>query len=90
MSTELVHVPFYGGEILALKSEHGEHVVLKPLCESLGIDEEAQRKRMLRAAWARGCTSLMEVVLPGSQGARRVFTLNRKRADEAQTPRVRP
>ena len=33
MSTELVHVPFHGGEILAVKSEQGEFAVIKPpLC----------------------------------------------------------
>ena len=36
MSTELVHVPFHGGEILAVKSEQGEFAVIKPLCESIG------------------------------------------------------
>ena len=34
--TELVHVPFHGGEILAVKSEQGEFAVIKPLCESIG------------------------------------------------------
>ena len=42
MSTELVHVPFHGGEILAVKSEQGEFAVIKPLCESIGIDANGQ------------------------------------------------
>ena len=36
MSTELVHVPFHGGEILAVKSEQGEFAVIKPLRPTRG------------------------------------------------------
>jgi hypothetical protein len=79
MSTDLVHVPFHSGEILAVRSAAGEHVVIKPLCEHLGIDADSQRKRILRSAWGKTCTVIMTVQLPGDGQRREVLCLHRKR-----------
>ncbi len=79
MSTELVHVPFRGGEILAVKSDGAEYVVIKPLCESLGIDDRSQRARIQRSAWGKTCGVMMTLQLPGDVQRREVFTLHRKR-----------
>lgn len=94
MSTDLVHVPFHSGEILAVRSAAGEHVVIKPLCEHLGIDVDSQRKRILRSAWGKTCTVIMTVQLPGDGQRREVFCLHRKRLAmwlaTIDTARVRP
>lgn len=92
MSTELVHVPFHGGEILAVKSGGSEFVVIKPLCVDLGIDVQAQQRRIERSAWGRQGTAMMAV--PSAGGVQQTFCLNRKRIAmwlaTLDTDRVRP
>ncbi|MFO0580510.1 MAG: phage antirepressor N-terminal domain-containing protein [Polyangia bacterium] len=60
-------VPFLGGTLSALRTEAQGWLVLKPACEALGIDAEAQRKRLERTAWATA--SIMEAV--GADGRQR-------------------
>lgn len=59
-------VPFLGGVLSALRSEGHGWLVLKPACEALGIDPEAQRKRLERMPWA--VASVMEAT--GADGKR--------------------
>jgi hypothetical protein len=56
-------VRFNGDELETLP---GGHVVLKPMCKAIGVDAEAQRKRLLRQSWAG--TSIMEA--PDARGHR--------------------
>jgi hypothetical protein len=51
----LVPVPFHGDELLAHQDERGVWVVVKRVCESLGIDSEGQRQRLIKKPWAVAC-----------------------------------
>ena len=56
-------IPFQGSVIEALQDARGVWVVLKRLCDNLGIDPEAQRKRLSdesQSPWAT--VSIMEAV----------------------------
>lgn len=70
--TAIVPVPFRGDQILTVEVGGRPHVILKPAIEALGLDYEAQRKRLYRRSWAR--TSKMEVQLPGDSQRREVVT----------------
>lgn len=74
MSNELVRIPFYGDELHAIEQDGKPWVVLKPMCEALGLEPTAQWRRIQRQAWARGCTAIMATQVAG-QG-REVFCLN--------------
>lgn len=78
-TADLIKVPFDDGEILCIQDGAGEHVVLKPLCDRLGVDSNGQGQRLKRAAWAKGWTCMMHVQLPGDGQRREVFCLARKR-----------
>lgn len=55
MSAELIKVDFHGDELLTHRDERGVWVVLKRVCESLGIDSEGQRQRLAKKPWAVAC-----------------------------------
>lgn len=48
----LARIPFYGKTILAQKNGESYYVILKRLCENMGIDYSAQYKRLKRQPWA--------------------------------------
>lgn len=77
MSNELIKVPFREGEILAVKDERGEWVVIRPLCEQLGLDPRAQQRRIERSAWGPQGAAIMAV--PSAGGEQQTFVLHRKR-----------
>jgi hypothetical protein len=79
MTSELVRVPFHQGEILAVKDERGEHVVLAPLCDSLSINTQAQVRRIRREAWGKGRVAKMAIRLPGDDRDRQFWALDRRR-----------
>jgi hypothetical protein len=62
MSAELVPVAVPGATVPLQAVHVGGHafVALRPLCDSLGIDADAQAKRLKRTSWAT--TSIMTVV----------------------------
>ena len=75
----LIHVPFHQGEILAVKDGRGEFVVLKPLCEQLGLDPRGQQQRVQRAAWGGDAVACV-LHATGSDGKTyEMFCLHRKR-----------
>lgn len=76
--SELIKVPFHEGEILAVKDERGEWVVIRPLCEQLGIDMQAQRRRIQRAPWG-GDEGLAMMATPSAGGEQQSVCLHRKR-----------
>lgn len=77
MSSELIHVPFDDSEILCVRDDNGgEYVVLRPLCERLGLDPRAQQRRLQRAAWAKGAAIM---AAPSAGGAQETFLLPRRR-----------
>jgi hypothetical protein len=62
MSAELVpvEVPGASARLQAVHVDGHAFVALRPLCDSLGIDADAQAKRLKRTSWAT--TSIMTVV----------------------------
>lgn len=48
----LQHIPFHGTELVAVKQEENIWVSLRNACDSLGIQFDAQNKRLSRAPWA--------------------------------------
>jgi hypothetical protein len=49
-------VRFDGDELQVVgESREDAWVVLRPACEALGLDDEGQRQRLLRSAWATAC-----------------------------------
>ncbi|WP_054953054.1 phage antirepressor N-terminal domain-containing protein [Flaviflexus massiliensis] len=50
--SHLTAVPFHGTNIHAIKNDDGIHVAVRPICESLGIQADAQVKRLKREPWA--------------------------------------
>lgn len=49
----IVEVPFYDGVLAGVVADGEVLFALKPICEALGIDYEAQRQRVVRVTWAR-------------------------------------
>lgn len=61
MSTELVPVPIPGAPaLMATQADDRQWAALKPMCDSLGIDTQAQARRLNRKSWAT--TAVMAVV----------------------------
>src|SRR5579859_2964046 len=76
--TALVRVPFHDGEIVCIQDERGEWIVIKPLCERLGLDFNGQLQRLKRQAWAKGTVCVIHTV--ASDGKKRAMAaLHRKR-----------
>lgn len=50
--TDLIHIPFRDGEILAVDVEGKPHVVLKPFIESVGLTYAAQYRKLQGRSWA--------------------------------------
>lgn len=51
-SEKIAQIPFAGKTILAKKSGEGYYVILKRLCENMGVEYSAQFKRLKRQPWA--------------------------------------
>ncbi len=59
---DIVRVPFDGGHIEAVKRDDGIWTIFKPMCETLNIDAEGQRQRIMRESWAKGTTCKLQAV----------------------------
>ncbi|AGW41704.1 prophage antirepressor protein [Leifsonia xyli subsp. cynodontis DSM 46306] len=68
--TELVRVPFRGGEVLAVDIDGKPFVALRPAFEVIGLDPDKQIKKIQARSWA--CTSVTAVQLPGSSQHRNI------------------
>ena len=53
-------IPFAGGELEALRGGASGYLSIKSACETLGIDPQAQQRRLERSPWAS--TAMMAVV----------------------------
>lgn len=62
---EIIHVPFHSQVVLGIKTENKVYIPLKPICENLGLDWEAQRKRIRRDTVLSQGASMMEVPSKG-------------------------
>lgn len=69
---------FHGDLVTVVTTEAGNWAVLGQLCQNLSIDQEAQRKAILRKAWSRGKTDVMEVMLPGQNRAYPQFLIHER------------
>lgn len=50
--SDLVHIPFHGGEVLAVAKDGRPHIVLKPAVEHIGLDYSGQLQKLRRKSWA--------------------------------------
>lgn len=50
--TEIVHVPFHNGEVLAVEIDDKPHVILRPALERLGVDYSTQLAKLRSRSWA--------------------------------------
>jgi hypothetical protein len=50
--TDLVHVPFNGGDVLCADINGKPHVVLKPALAAIGLDYSSQRAKLAGKSWA--------------------------------------
>ena len=73
MKTQTALVAFHGHEILTINDGDTIRVAMKPICESIGIDWEAQRKRIQRHPVMSQGASIMEV--PSEGGIQQTWTL---------------
>lgn len=75
---EIGSFDFHGKPVVVLTNETGSWAVLGQLCQNLTLDSEAQRKAILRKAWSRGKTDVMEVMLPGQNRAYPQFLVHER------------
>lgn len=68
-SVAIEHVQFQGGTLDALRQDGHGWLVLKPVCETLGIDARGQQQRLERQVWATGC--MTQAVVVAADGKRR-------------------
>jgi len=70
--SELQQIPFHGTHIIVTDDQQ---VALKPVCEAMGLDHSAQRKRLQRTSWAVGAMTTST----GADGKTyEMFTLDRR------------
>lgn len=50
--TEIVHIPFHGGEVLAVMEGSKPRIVLKPAIEHIGVDYWTQVEKLRSRSWA--------------------------------------
>lgn len=63
--SNVVTIDFYGNSIVAVLKEGVPHVAMKPICENIGLQWEAQLKRMRRTPVLETCMSIMDMQMPG-------------------------
>lgn len=69
--TELVHIPFRDGEVLAVEIGGKPHIVLRPALEAIGLDYSAQRRKIQGRSWA----TMVPVTTVAADGSRREMTV---------------
>lgn len=70
----IVKVQFHGDEVEAIPGDGTVHVVIRRVCESLGIDHSAQLARLKRSPWA--CVVMMATQMPGDDQVRELACLD--------------
>lgn len=50
--TEIVHIPFHGGEVVAVMNGNKPQIVLKPAIEHIGVDYWTQVEKLRSRSWA--------------------------------------
>lgn len=60
--SNVVTIDFYGNSIVAVLKEGVPYVAMKPICENIGLQWEAQHKRMQRSPALAATMSVMDIV----------------------------
>lgn len=50
--SEIIKVPFHGGDVLCVEIDGRPHVVLKPALDAIGLDYHSQRQKLDGKSWA--------------------------------------
>jgi hypothetical protein len=50
--TDIVRIPFSGGEVLTVDTNSKPHVILRPVFEAIGLDADQQIRKLQRQPWA--------------------------------------
>lgn len=70
-----VSIDFHGTAIQTFNVEGVVRVAMKPICEGIGLQWEAQLKRIKRHPVLNACMSMMDTQVSGDQQRRRFITL---------------
>lgn len=70
MSQTLVTVEFHGQSLVAVLIDGQPYVAMKPICENIGLQWEAQLKRIKRNPVLETCMSIMDMQMPGDNQRR--------------------
>lgn len=70
MSQTLVTVEFHGQPLVAVLIDGQPYVAMKPICENIGLQWEAQLKRIKRNPVLETCMSIMDMQMPGDNQRR--------------------
>lgn len=73
--TALTPVEFHGASLFVTTIDNVPFVAVKPICEALGLDTDAQLKRIKRHPVLSTCTVITTVQMPGDDQTREVVTL---------------
>ena len=65
MDIQAIQVPFHGNNLLTINDGETIRVAMKPICEAIGLQWEAQLKRIKRHAVMSTCVSIMDIQIPG-------------------------
>lgn len=68
-------VPFHGTDLTAVEVGGDLHIAVKPVCDAIGIDWSAQRKRIMRDPILSTCVAITAMQVPGEIQNREVLTL---------------
>lgn len=71
--TELVHIPFRDGEVLAVEIDGRPHIVLRPALEAIGLDYSAQWRKIRSRSWVS--VVALTTQMPGDDQRREVITV---------------
>jgi hypothetical protein len=74
MNSELFKVAFYDDELLVIERAGKPWVLLIPVCEALGLDPQAQRRRIERSVWSREHCGFMAA--PSGRGEQETFCID--------------
>jgi len=67
--SDLIHIPFHGGDVLATTVDDKPYILLRPVVERLGLSYAAQTVKLKGKSWA--CVAEIETQVPGDVQKRR-------------------
>lgn len=72
LATKAETVEFHGASLFVININDVPYVAVKPICEAIGVDSEAQRLRVMRHPVLSGCAFVTKVQLLGDKQKRDV------------------